>query len=55
MAPAPGVHEITIKAVVTRADGRVEDLGVISRTKQPLSKKFLAGLKAAGFLIKKQA
>lgn len=29
------VREMTLRAVVTRADGRVEDLGVISKYEQP--------------------
>lgn len=41
MQNADQIAEVTISAVVIRADGTVEDLGVISEYKRPLWKSVL--------------
>ena len=46
------VPTVTTSAVVTRADGRVEDLGVIARTKG--FKGFLAAMRFRKFLRQQQ-
>ena len=33
--------EVTIEAVITRADGKVENLGIIANMKKPLLKKII--------------
>lgn len=52
MPPASAMHEVIISATIIRAYGTKEPLGVISRTKQPISKKLLAALKSGKKILR---